>query len=93
MDTTASSFLNLIAEFLLTLPATAEASVGGMLERLRAIIAEPDQSAFSAGMRVAIAAGPATLLPNENSNARLARAGSVLYAPRARCQNRSMTIA
>jgi len=48
-------------EFLLVLPDTANDRRCAHLDRLRAIIAELDWSAFSPGMRVTISAGVATL--------------------------------
>ncbi len=51
------------------------------LERLRAIIADLDWSAFSPGMKVAISAGVTTLKPRENSDTLLARAdGALLHS-------------
>ena len=58
------------------------------LDRLRAIIADLDWSAFSPGMRVTISAGVATLKPNEGPDTFLARADSALYAAKARGRNR-----
>ena len=75
-------------EFLLVLPDTTEQSAARMLDRLRAIIAELDWSAFSPGMQVTISAGLATLRPNEKSDNFLARADSALYASKARGRNR-----
>ncbi len=75
-------------EFLLVLPDTTEQSAARMLDRLRAIIADLDWSAFSQGMRVTISAGLATLRPNETSDNFLARADSALYAAKARGRNR-----
>jgi diguanylate cyclase len=75
-------------EFLLILPDTDEESAAQMLDRLRAIIAELDWSAFSAGMRVTISAGVAELRFNENSDTLLARADGALYASKARGRNR-----
>jgi diguanylate cyclase len=75
-------------EFLLVLPDTAEDAAFRMLDRLRAIIAELDWSAFSPGMQVTISAGVATLRPNETSDNFLARADSALYAAKARGRNR-----
>ena len=48
-------------EFLLVLPDTPHDAAARMLDRLRAIIAELDWSAFSPGMQVTISAGVATL--------------------------------
>lgn len=75
-------------EFLLILPDTGEAGASQMLDRLRAIIAELDWSAFSSGMRVTISAGVAELRPNETSDTLLARADSALYASKAKGRNR-----
>ena len=75
-------------EFLLVLPDTAEESAARMLDRLRAIIAELDWSAFSPGMRLTMSAGVATLRPNETSDNFLARADGALYAAKARGRNR-----
>jgi diguanylate cyclase (GGDEF)-like protein len=75
-------------EFLLVLPDTAEDAAFRMLNRLRAIIAELDWSAFSPGMQVTISAGVATLRQNETSDNFLARADSALYASKARGRNR-----
>ena len=58
------------------------------LDRLRAIIADLDWSAFSPGMRVTMSAGVATLDPNETSDLFLARADSALYAAKAQGRNR-----
>ena len=52
-------------EFLLVLPDTPDNDAAHILDRLRAIIADLDWSAFSPGMRVTISAGVATLKPNE----------------------------
>jgi PleD family two-component response regulator len=59
-----------------------------MLDRLRAIIADLDWSAFSQGMRVTMSAGVATLRRDENSDTFLARADSALYAAKAQGRNR-----
>jgi diguanylate cyclase (GGDEF)-like protein len=75
-------------EFLLLLPDTPnDAAVHG-LDRLRAIIAELDWSALSAGMAVTISAGVATLAPDETPDALLARADCALYAAKGRGRNR-----
>ena len=58
------------------------------LDRLRAIIADLDWSAFSPGMQVTISAGVATLKPHETPDTILARADSALYAAKARGRNR-----
>jgi diguanylate cyclase (GGDEF)-like protein len=75
-------------EFLLVLPQLAEDDAARALERLRAIIAELDWSAFSPSMQVTISAGVATLRPNEGADNFLARADSALYAAKARGRNR-----
>jgi diguanylate cyclase (GGDEF)-like protein len=75
-------------EFLLVLPDTPEDGAARILDRLRAIIADLDWSAFSSGMQVTISAGVATLKPNETPDAILARADSALYAAKARGRNR-----
>lgn len=78
-------------EFLLILPELSEQGAARALDRLRAIIADLDWSAFSPGMRVTISAGVATLRPNEGPDTLLARADSVLYAAKARGRNRIAT--
>ncbi len=75
-------------EFLLVLPDTQEDSAARLLDRLRAIIADLDWSAFSEGMRVTISAGLATLRPDENPDTFLARADNALYAAKAQGRNR-----
>jgi diguanylate cyclase (GGDEF)-like protein len=75
-------------EFLLVLPDLSEQAAGPALDRLRAIIGELDWSAFSPGMKVTISAGVATLRPNENADAFLARADSALYTAKARGRDR-----
>jgi diguanylate cyclase (GGDEF)-like protein len=75
-------------EFLLVLPDTPDESGARILNRLRAIIADLDWSAFSPGMRVTISAGVATLKPDETSDTILARADSALYVAKARGRNR-----
>jgi diguanylate cyclase (GGDEF)-like protein len=75
-------------EFLLVLPDTANDVAARTLDRLRAIIAELDWSAFSPGMRVTISAGVATLKPVETADTFLARADNALYAAKARGRNR-----
>jgi diguanylate cyclase (GGDEF)-like protein len=52
-------------EFLLVLPETPHDTAARILDRLRAIIADLDWSAFSAGMRVTVSAGVATLRSDE----------------------------
>jgi diguanylate cyclase (GGDEF)-like protein len=75
-------------EFLPVLPDTANDVAARTLDRLRAIIAELDWSAFSPGMRVTISAGVATLKPVETADTFLARADKALYAAKARGRNR-----
>jgi diguanylate cyclase len=74
-------------EFLLVLPDTSGDVAAKILDRLRAIIADLDWSAFSPGMRVTISAGVATLRANETPDTFLARADSALYAAKARGRN------
>ena len=75
-------------EFLLLLPDTSNDAAARIMDRVRAIIADLDWSAFSPGMKVTISAGVATLRPNENPDTFLARADSALYAAKARGRNR-----
>jgi diguanylate cyclase len=75
-------------EFLLVLPDTPNDVAARILDRLRAIIADLDWSAFSSGMKVTISAGIATLADDENPDTLLARADSALYAAKARGRNR-----
>jgi diguanylate cyclase len=75
-------------EFLLVLPDTPGDGAARILDRLRAIIADLDWSAFSPGMRVTISAGVATLGSNETPDTFLARADSALYAAKAQGRNR-----
>jgi diguanylate cyclase len=75
-------------EFLLMLPDTPEHEAARILDRLRAIIADLDWSAFSPGMQVTISAGVTTLKPAETPDTFLARADSALYAAKARGRNR-----
>jgi diguanylate cyclase (GGDEF)-like protein len=75
-------------EFLLILPDTPDGDATRSLDRLRAIIADLDWSAFSPGMRVTISAGVAALKPEETADTFLARADSALYAAKARGRNR-----
>jgi len=75
-------------EFLLVLPDTLGDSAANILDRLRAIIAGLDWSAFSSDMRVTISAGVATLRPDETEDSLLARADNALYAAKARGRNR-----
>jgi diguanylate cyclase (GGDEF)-like protein len=75
-------------EFLLVLPDTPGDAATRLLDRLRAIVADLDWSAFSPTMQVTISAGVATLKPDENPDLFLARADSALYAAKARGRNR-----
>lgn len=75
-------------EFLLVLPDASQDGACRMLDRLRAIIAELDWSAFSLGMRVTISAGVATLRADEHPDSFLARADSALYTAKAQGRNR-----
>ena len=75
-------------EFLLVLPDMDTERAARTLDRLRAIIADLDWSAFSPSMRVTISAGVATLKPNETPDTFLARADSALYAAKAQGRNR-----
>jgi diguanylate cyclase (GGDEF)-like protein len=75
-------------EFLLVLPDTPHETARRTLDRLRAIIAELDWSAFSPGMRVTVSAGIASLNSNETSEGFLARADSALYKAKAQGRNR-----
>jgi diguanylate cyclase (GGDEF)-like protein len=75
-------------EFLLLLPDTPNDAAAHSLDRLRAIVAELDWSALSAGMSVTISAGVATLAPDETPDALLARADYALYAAKERGRNR-----
>jgi diguanylate cyclase (GGDEF)-like protein len=75
-------------EFLLLLPETQNDAAARILDRLRAIIADLDWSAFSPGMQVTISAGVATLRADESADTFLARADSALYTAKARGRNR-----
>jgi diguanylate cyclase (GGDEF)-like protein len=75
-------------EFLLLLPDTPNDAAARILDRLRAIIADLDWSAFSPGLRVTISAGVATLRADESPDTFLARADSALYTAKARGRNR-----
>ncbi len=75
-------------EFLLVLPDTPHDAAARSVDRLRAIIADLDWSAFSPGMRVTVSAGIATLEPDETPDTFLARADSALYEAKARGRNR-----
>ena len=75
-------------EFLLVLPDASQDGACRMLDRLRAIIADLDWSAFAPSMRVTISAGVATLRADEGPDTFLARADNALYAAKARGRNR-----
>jgi diguanylate cyclase (GGDEF)-like protein len=75
-------------EFLLVLPNTPAEPAARLLDRLRAIVADLDWSAFSAGMQVTFSAGVATLRTEEHSDNFLARADKALYASKAQGRNR-----
>jgi diguanylate cyclase len=79
-------------EFLLVLPGTADDEAARIIDRLRAIIADLDWSAFSPGMRVTMSAGIASLRPEESSDTFLARADSALYAAKAGGRNRIASV-
>jgi len=75
-------------EFLLVLPDMDAGQAVRALDRLRAIIADLDWSAFSPGMKVTMSAGVAMLNSNETSDTILARADNALYAAKAQGRNR-----
>jgi diguanylate cyclase len=75
-------------EFLLVLPDMETEQARRTLNRLRAIVADLDWSAFSSGMRVTMSAGVATLNRDETPDSFLARADSALYAAKAQGRNR-----
>ncbi len=75
-------------EFLLVLPDMPNDGAMHALERLRAIVADLDWSAFSPGMKVTLSAGVATLKPGETTDTFLARADTALYAAKAKGRNR-----
>jgi diguanylate cyclase len=72
----------------LVLPDASQDGACRMLNRLRAIVADLDWSAFSPGMRVTISAGVATLRAGESPDTLLARADSALYSAKAQGRNR-----
>ncbi len=78
-------------EFLLVLPDLSGDAAAQALDRLRAIIADLDWSAFSPGMKVTMSAGVTALRPNESPDTFLARADSALYAAKAKGRNRIAT--
>jgi diguanylate cyclase (GGDEF)-like protein len=75
-------------EFLLVLPDTSRQAALRILDRLRAIIADLDWSAFSPGMRVTVSAGVATLKHDDTPDTILARADGTLYEAKAQGRNR-----
>ena len=75
-------------EFLLVLPDMPNDGATRALDRLRAIVADLDWSAFSPGMRVTMSAGVATLKSDETTDSFLARTDSALYAAKAQGRNR-----
>jgi diguanylate cyclase (GGDEF)-like protein len=75
-------------EFLLVLPNTANEAAASIVDRLRAIVADLDWSAFSPDMRVTFSAGVATLEPDETADTFLARADNALYTAKAQGRNR-----
>lgn len=75
-------------EFLLVLPDTAHDVAERLLNRLRAIVAELDWSAFSPGMQVTLSAGIVTLKAGEMADAFLARADRALYKAKAQGRDR-----
>ena len=75
-------------EFLLVLPDMATDDAVRAMNRLRAITADLDWSAFSPGMKVTISAGVVTLKPGETPDSILARADRALYAAKALGRNR-----
>ena len=75
-------------EFLLVLPDMPVDGATRAIDRLRAIVADLDWSAFSPGMKVTLSAGVATLKPEETADSLLARADRALYAAKAQGRNR-----
>jgi diguanylate cyclase len=75
-------------EFLLVLPDMDTERAVRALDRLRAIIADLDWSAFAPGMKATMSAGVATLNSNETSDTLLARTDSALYAAKGQGRNR-----
>jgi diguanylate cyclase (GGDEF)-like protein len=76
-------------EFLLVLPDAPQDIAVRLIERLRAIVADLDWSAFSPGMRVTVSAGVATLKASETADTILARADGALYKAKAQGRNRT----
>jgi diguanylate cyclase len=79
-------------EFLLVLPDTPGDAAARLLDRLRAIIADLDWSAFSPGMQVTVSAGVTMLRPDETADTFLARADGALYTAKARGRNRIASV-
>jgi diguanylate cyclase (GGDEF)-like protein len=75
-------------EFMLVLPDTPRDAALRILDRLRAIVADLEWSAFSPGMRVTVSAGIATLQPDDTPDTVLARADGALYEAKAQGRNR-----
>lgn len=75
-------------EFLLVLPDMTTEGAARAMDRLRAIVADLDWSAFSPGMNVTLSAGVATLRPNETTDSLLARTDTALYLAKAQGRNR-----
>ncbi|MFO1109220.1 MAG: GGDEF domain-containing protein [Bradyrhizobium sp.] len=75
-------------EFLLVLPDMSGDGAALAMDRLRAIVADLDWSAFSPGMKVTLSAGVATLKPDETTDSLLARADRALYTAKAQGRNR-----
>jgi diguanylate cyclase len=75
-------------EFLLVLPDMPNEGAVPAMDRLRAIVADLDWSAFSPGLKVTLSAGVATLKPDETTDSFLARADSALYTAKAQGRNR-----
>lgn len=75
-------------EFLLVLPDTPHDTAIQIVDRLRAIVAGLDWSAFSDALTVTISSGIATLGAAETPDALLARADSALYVAKAQGRNR-----
>lgn len=70
------------------LPDTTRDAAGPIVERLRKIVAELDWNAFAIDMAVTISAGIATIVPDDSSDAVLARADRALYAAKEGGRNR-----
>jgi diguanylate cyclase (GGDEF)-like protein len=79
-------------EFLLVLPDMTTDKAARASDRLRAIIADLDWSAFSPGLKVTMSAGVTTLKPDESPDTFLARADNALYTAKARGRNRITSV-